>query len=113
MHAENEEQAQGYVHMARMLAYNQEQTGRLRTLESGGNVIMAISRDSGMLMVLPFDLLSWNADTDRVFTRLAEFADDKGYRSRELLLAGVATDTAKPQMKRRGFTLTERYLFRE
>jgi hypothetical protein len=113
MRSRDEVDALGYVHMARMLAHYQEQGGRIHELVSGGTVLMARVGDNDMLLVLPFDLLNWNSDTDRVFTRLSEFADKKAFDNRDVLLAGNVTKSAARQLERRGFTVREKYLIKE
>jgi hypothetical protein len=110
LRASNEVSARGYVCMARMLAYYHETTERLQGLVSGGSVLMAITTGNNMAMVLPFDLLWWSSDTDRVFSSLAEFADQNGFKLRELLLIGIASKAARVQLERRKFLIREKYL---
>lgn len=112
LRAEDEVAALGYSRMARMLAYYHEKTERLKSLVSGGNVLMAITSGNNMALVLPFDYLWWSAETDRVFSSLAKFADSKGFKLRELLLVGIASDAARTQLERRKFVVREKFLFR-
>lgn len=65
-----------------------------------------------MAMVLPFDLLWWNSDTDRVFSSLAKFADQNGFSLRELLLVGVTSDTTRVQLERLKFLVREKYVLK-
>ena len=110
LRAEDEVSALGYVRMARMLAYYHETTERLQRLVSGGSVLMAITTGNNMAMVLPFDLLWWSSNTDRVFSSLAKFADQNGFKLRELLLVGITSDAARLQLERRKFLTREKYL---
>ncbi|GMQ95966.1 MAG: hypothetical protein BMS9Abin14_450 [Gammaproteobacteria bacterium] len=110
LRAKDEVSALAYVRMARMLAYYHENTERLQRLVSGGSVLMAVTTGNNMAMVLPFDLLWWNSNTDRVFSSLAEFADQNGFKLRELLLIGITSDTARLQLERRKFSIREKYL---
>ena len=110
LRASDEVSALGYVRMARILAYYHETTEKLQGLVSGGSVLMATTTGNNMAMVLPFDLLWWSSDTDRVFSSLAEFADQNGFKLRELLLVGIASKTARVQLERRKFLIREKYL---
>jgi hypothetical protein len=112
LRADDEVSALGYVRMARMLAYYHETTERLTGLVSGGNVLMATTTGNNMALVLPFDFVWWSADTDRVFSNLAKFADGNGFELRELLLVGIASEAARAQLERRKFLVREKYLFR-
>jgi hypothetical protein len=112
LQATDEVSALGYVRMARMLAYYHETTERLEGLVSGGKVLMATTTGGNMALALPFDLLWWSAETDRVFSSLAGFADNNGFQLRELLLIGIASDMARIQLERRKFVVREKYLFR-
>jgi hypothetical protein len=110
--ASDEISALGYTRMARMLAYYHETTERLAGLVSGGSVLMATTAGNNMIMVLPFDLLWWSTDTDRIFSGLAKFADKNGFALRELLLVGIASEATRVQLEGRKFLLRERYLLR-
>ncbi len=110
--ATDEVSALGYVRMARMLTYYHETTERLQGLVSGGSVLMASTTGNNMAMVLPFDLLWWSSDTDRVFSSLAKFADQNGFKLRELLLIGIASKAARVQLEQRNFLIREKYLLR-
>ena len=112
LRAKDEISALGYTRMARMLAYYHETTERLKGLVSGGNVLMATTSGDNMAMVLPFDLVWWSSDTDRVFSGLAKFADENGFALRELLLVGITSDATRLQLERRKFLVREKYLFR-
>lgn len=112
LRASDEISALGYTRMARMLAYYHETTERLTGLVSGGSVLMATTTGRNMVMVLPFDLLWWNSDTDRVFSSLAKFADQNGFNLRELLLVGVTSDTTRVQLERLKFLAREKYLLK-
>ena len=110
--ATDEVSALGYTRMARMLAYYHENTERLQGLVSGGKVLMATTAGDNMALVLPFDLVWWNSETDRVFSSLATFADQNSFALRELLLVGITSDTTRMQLERRKFVVREKYLLR-
>ena len=112
LRASDEVSALGYTRMARMLAYYHETTERLAGLVSGGSVLMATTTGNNMVMVLPFDLLWWSSDTDRVFSSLAKFADQNGFALRELLLVGIASEATRLQLEGRKFLVREKYLLR-
>jgi len=109
--ANDEVSALGYTRMARMLAFYHETTERLTGLVSGGTVLMATTASNNMVMALPFDLVWWSAESDRVFTSLAKFADGKAFKLRELLMVGIGSDAARIQLERRRFVVRERFLF--
>ncbi len=98
--------------MARMLAYYHETTERLKGLVSGGRVLMATTSADNMALVLPFDLLWWSAEADRVFSSLAKFADENDFKVRELLVVGVVSEVARVQLEGRKFRVRERFLLR-
>ncbi len=112
LRASDEISALGYTRMARMLAYYHQTTERLAGLVSGGSVLMATTAGNNMVIVLPFDLLWWSTDTDRVFSSLAKFADQKGFALRELLLVGIVSEATRVQLEERKFLLREKYLLR-
>ena len=63
-------------------------------------------------MALPFDVLSWTPESDRVFTALARFAAEKGATSNAVLLSGIITQRAQAELEERGFRVFQRFLFR-
>lgn len=109
--ATSEEDALALVSMARMLAYYHESVAPLRGLVASASVVMATTGEQDMAVVLPFDLLYWNEQTDRVFTQLQAFADKKGYRSRDLVLGGIISELAGRQLESRKFRLRPQFLF--
>lgn len=112
LRATDEVSALGYARMARMLAYYHETTERLKGLVSGGRVLMATTSADNMTLVLPFDLLWWSAEADRVFSSLAKFADENDFKVRELLVVGVVSEVARVQLEGRKFRVRERFLLR-
>jgi len=110
--ATDEVSALGYARMARMLAYYHEHTEKLKGLVSGGSVLMATTTGKNMALVLPFDLLWWSDESDRIFSSLAKFSDENGFKLRELLLIGVTSQAARAQLERLKFTVREKYLLR-
>jgi hypothetical protein len=112
LRANDEVSALGYARMARMLAHYHETTEKLKELVSGGNVLMATTPKNNMAMVLPFDLVWWSSETERVFTNLAQFADKNGFAERELLLIGVTSGPARTRLKDLEFKVREKYLLR-
>jgi len=112
LRASDEISALGYTRMARMLAHYHETTERLAGLVSGGNVLMATTRGNNMVLVLPFDLMWWSSDTDRVFSSLAKFADQNHFTLRELLLVGITSEATRVRLEGRKFLIREKYLLR-
>ena len=112
LNAGSEKEAVGYVQVARLLSSYQERIGGLKQLVAAGHVVLAISGEAALLVVLPYDVLYWNESTAKTFSDLARFADDKGYRRREILSAGLFSERARERFQGLGFELKERYLHR-
>ena len=109
--ASSEEDALAVVDMARMLAHYHESVAPLGALVSSASVVIGTAGERDMVVVLPFDLLHWNEQTDRVFSQLQAFADRKALGNRDLLLGGVVSATAARQLASRGFRMRPRFLF--
>jgi hypothetical protein len=110
--ARDEVDALAKVQIARMYAHYHESWTPLHSLLGAGRLALALNRDGALLVALPFDILEWTAETDRVFSGLASFAERKQATGRAVLLAGVATPRAKAALEERGFEIFERFLFR-
>lgn len=110
--AHDEVDALGKVQIARMYAHYHESRTPLHTLLGGGGLALALNLEGAMLVALPFDILEWTAETDRVFSALADFAERKQLGAREVLLSGVATARAQAALRERGFAIHERFLLR-
>ena len=110
--ARDEADALGKVQMARMFAHYHESVGPLREFIDAGHLSLALARDGTLVLALPFDLLTWNSDSERVFTALASFAREKGLESRTVLLNGIATPRLVAALRERGFAVRPRFLFR-
>ena len=110
--ATDEPDAAYYVQMARMLASYHEREDRLRELLSSGHIGVGITRSNAVLIVVPFDIVFWDRDTDAIFSELAAYAGEQGYLARQVLVSGVLTPQARDQFAARGFDVRERFLFR-
>ena len=110
--AGDEVQALGQVQIARMFAWFHESVGPLREFIDAGHLPLAVSDGGGLVMALPFDVLEWSAESDRVFSALADFADRKNARSRTVVLTGVVTERALSELAQRAFNVRQRFLFR-
>jgi hypothetical protein len=110
--AGDEVEALAKVQLARMFAHFHESVGRLREFIGAGHLALAVSEQGGIVVALPFDVLEWNEDSDRVFSALADFADRKDARSRTLVLTGVVTERALSELAQRAFNVRQRFLFR-
>ena len=111
LNVSNEVQALAKVRIARMYAHYHESWTPLNSLISAGHLALAINKKNELLVALPFDFLSWTAQTERVFAGLAEFAKRKGITSKAVLLSGVNTDLARAGLAAHGFESFERFLF--
>ena len=110
--ADNEVLALEKVQMARMYAHYHESVSPLREFIAAGHLALAVTRDNTLLVALPFDVLEWTRETERVFTGLAAFATRKGVPTRTVTLTGAVTDTARQGLEDLGFELRPRFLFR-
>ena len=110
--ARSEEHAAGYVETGRLLGLYHEHQRPLNSLVAAGHIVVARAQGQAMVVVLPFDLLYWDARTQAVFQALAEHAGRAGYTRRDVVLTGIATAAVRTQLKASGFTLLERFGFR-
>jgi len=108
--ARDEVGALSVVAIARMLARYHDTVSPLRELLPAGRVLLAVSDEQTLVIALPYDLLYWNAQSDRTFAGVADYAAARGYRRRVLLTTGVLTPRARRQLAQRGYQIHERYL---
>ena len=112
MDTQDEPDALGKVQVARMYAWYHESYTTLRELIPAGHLALGVNRDGALLVALPFDVLSWTPESERVFTALAGFAEREKATSRVVLLTGISTPRATTALEARGFQVFERFLFR-
>jgi hypothetical protein len=110
--ARSEEEALAYLQVGKMLAAYQERSGSLRRLASAGHMVLATTRDGAITVMLPFDILYWNRETERIFSGLEKFARDKGFKKHVVISASIITDSARRGLVGLGFELQERFLLR-
>jgi len=110
--ARDEVDALGKVQIARMFAWYHESADPLREFIDAGHLPVAISKSGGLVLALPFDVLEWSAESARVFSALADFADRKNARSRTVVVNGVVTERALSELAQRAFNVRQRFLFR-
>ena len=108
----SENEAVAYVQVARTLASYHERIDPLRELVPAGHIVLATTRSGGIVVVLPFDIIYWDAETQRIFFGLANFAEEKGFRHRGIITPGIFTDVVRRQLGQTGFDLDERFLYR-
>ena len=112
LEASDEADAAYYVQMLRMLARYHEREGRLKEMLPSGHIAMGVTESNEVLVVVPFDLVYWDRETDEIFSELAAYAGRKNYRSRKILVSGVLTPQARAQFSDLGYEVRERFLFR-
>lgn len=108
--SQSEEEALAYLQVGKMLSIYQERSGSLRSLVSAGHIVLATTRNSTVLVMLPFDILYWNRETEQIFSGLGRFARDKGFEKHAVISSSVITNTARRELVGLGFELEERYL---
>ena len=110
--ASDEVEAAYFIQMVRMLAHYHEREGRRKGLLLSGHIAIGITESNAVLVVVPFDLVYWNRETDEIFSELAVYANRKNYAGREILVSGVLTAQARAQFAELGYDVRERFLFR-
>ncbi len=110
--ARSEVEALAHVQTTQMLALYHEQEAPVRRLVSGGHVLLAVAADEALIVVLPFDVLYWNRDTEEIFTAVRAFAEGAGLGRRVVLLDGTATERARDEFTDLGFDLRTRFPYR-
>ncbi len=108
----SENEAVAYVQVARTLSSYHERIDPLGELVSAGHIVLATTRSGGIVVVLPFDIIYWDPETQRIFSGLADFADQKGFRHRGIITPGIFTDALRRQLGQIDFDLNERFLQR-
>ncbi len=106
----SEEEALAYLQVGKMLGAYQERSGSLRSLASAGHIVLAATRDGGILVMLPFDILYWNRETEQIFSGLEKFARDKRFKKHAVISSGMITDSAQRGLFDLGFELEESFL---
>ncbi len=106
----SEAEALAYLQVGKMISAFQERSGSLRSLISAGHIVLATTRDGALLVVLPFDVLYWNRETDRVFTGLSGFARERGFNRLAVISASVVTEAARRGLTALGYELEENFL---
>lgn len=109
----SEAEALAYVEAAKMLSSYHERIEPLRELIAAGHVVLAITRDSRLLVVLPVDVIYWDEKAQRVFSGLAEYAKSRRFRSLDLISNGMATEMALAKLERLGISTRHRFLNRQ
>lgn len=110
--AKSEADALAYLQVGKMLSAFQERTGSLRSLVNAGHIVLATTDDGALLVMLPFDVVYWDRETERVFSGLGAFARERGFRRHVIISASVITDAARRGLTDLGFELEEKFLLR-
>ena len=108
----SEQEAIAYLQVGKMVDAYQELSGSLRSLASAGHIVLATTRDGTILVMLPFDILYWNRETEQIFSGLEKFARDKGFKKHAVISSGIITDSARLGLVGLDFDLQERFLLR-
>jgi hypothetical protein len=108
----SENEAVAYVQVARTLSSYHERIEPIGELVSAGHIVLATTLSGGIVVVLPFDIIYWDPETQRIFSGLADFADQKGFRHRGIITPGIFTDVVSRQLGQIDVDLNERFLQR-
>lgn len=101
------------LQVARMFAHYHESLSKIRRFVSSGRLPLALSEDGSLVVALPFDVLYWDEDAERVFDVLGRMVSGKEeLRSGVVVLPGIVTARAREGITERGFQVFEGFLFR-
>ncbi len=95
---------------AELLSDYYAKTGALTAFVTLGGYPFNVTRQGGVIGVLPIDALSWTDNTARSMKEIASAARAHGYAGRaEMRITGQSTALAKQQLKDLGWTITDNF----
>lgn len=111
VNADSESSALGYEVAAIMLAYYHQNVSPLLKLYTGDNLLQAVTRDNRILFFSTSDMIYWTEDTETIFKKLKQHAEQTGFSGWEIITSGDITDEASARLKSMGFLLRQRIIF--
>ncbi len=106
----SEVMALAFDESAMMLNYYHDEVASLEKLYAGREVLEAISKDGRIVYFVPIDLIYWSEQTERLFNSLQLRAKESGFHSWELITAGSVTNEAGKELRKREFTVREKFV---
>ena len=95
---------------AELLSDYYAKTGAFTSFVTLGGYPFNVTRQGGIMSILPIDALSWTDNTARSMKDIAETAKRSGYAGRaEMKITGTSTPLAKQKLKELGWTVTDNY----
>jgi hypothetical protein len=95
---------------AELLADYHAKTGALTHFITFGGYPFNITRQGGVIGILPLDALSWTENTARSMRDIVNQSKAAGFAGRaEMRITGSATALAKQQLQSMGWTVTDHY----
>ena len=95
---------------AELLSDYYAKTGALTSFVTLGGYPFNVTRQGGVMGILPLDALSWTENTARSMKEIAAAARNNGYAGRaEMRITGTSTALAKQQLKDLGWTITDNF----
>jgi hypothetical protein len=110
--AATEREGAAYAQVARMLTLFHRHISPLTKLIPAGHIVLATTGAKGIVVVLPFDVVYWDPEAQRVFNGFAKYAADRDFRHWTLLTDGILTETAQARLLELKFDLIPRFLQR-
>ncbi|MBI1731375.1 MAG: hypothetical protein HYR49_01230 [Gammaproteobacteria bacterium] len=111
LRSDSERGAVAHENLAMMLLHFHRHVAPLRKLHFGNNALQAIHGDSGILVLLPEDVIIWSADVERALDAVATRVKGGGFRNLDLMTAGAVSPSAQVQIGARGFNLRDHMIF--
>jgi hypothetical protein len=95
---------------AELLADYHAKTAALTHFITFGGYPFNITRQGGVIGILPIDALSWTENTARSMRDIVNQSKTAGFAGRsEIRITGTATALAKQQLQSMGWTVTDNY----
>ena len=95
---------------AELLSDYYARTGAFTSFVTLGGYPFNVTRQGGIMSILPVDALSWTDNTARSMKDIAETAKRGGYAGKaEMKITGTSTPLAKQKLKDLGWTVTDNY----
>jgi hypothetical protein len=108
--AKSEVMALAFDESAMMLKYYHDKIASLEKLFAGSEVLEAISKDRRIVYFVPIDMIYWSEQTEQLFDSLQRRAEESGYGAWELITAGSITNEASKELRKRKFTLRDKFV---
>ena len=107
---QNEFVALAFEEATVMLVHYHHKIAPLKLIHAGKKLLHAVTADGRIVAFLPVDLITWSAETERLFNDLRNQAKTAGYSGWELVIAGRLTNPGRSQLTQWQFTVRENFV---